>query len=134
MKDKRVIGYFAAGFLIAVALGGIYVLVKGPIGPMSGDDDRVIVAGGSLRLDSRHRFIRDPQDKQRAIHIHPWRTVAAVEVFYWDGKLAHADLPGGPVKVEIDYCKGANFTCANPNIPDDVVTLETTLPNGTGLV
>src|ERR1035437_1645552 len=104
MKDKRVIGFFV-GLLVAAALGGIYVLVKGPIGPMSGDDDRVVVAGGSLKILSFYGFETDSAgNRWRANHIHQNRIVNRLEIEYNDqGPLREQFDVKGPVMVDIEY-------------------------------
>ena len=125
MKDKRVVGIFGAGFLIAAALGGIYFWVE-DIHPMSGDDDRVVVAGGSLKIGSVYGFDPDLSDPQKANHKHKGRTVNRLEI-WTDDNAARTDqfYVSGQVDVDIEYCPDAACLASSKN---DHVTL--TAPGG----
>ena|ERR1035437_1805121 len=120
MKDKRVIGYFAAGLLTAAALYGIYVLVH----PMTGgDDEPIVVAGGSLDIGSINGWKKDPQDSTgyTALHKHTKRKVS-VGLIGADGAPVSPVLPAGPTHLEIAYCKDLN---CDPDKPDDKITVKT---------
>ena len=121
MKDKRVVVFFAAGFLIAAALGGIYFLIE-DIKPMSGDDDRVVVAGGSLVIGSQFGWKQDPQDPFVANHKHQKRKVTGGVIIFNDGQPHYHSWTGGRIEFEIAYCNGI---CADVNNPDDKVTIKT---------
>jgi hypothetical protein len=112
-------GYFAAGLLTMAALGGTFVLVK-DIHRTSGDDDRVIVAGGSLTIGSQYGWVKDTSFV--ANHKHKRRTVTGGVILYNDGGPRYQNWSGGPIEFEIAYCNG---TCSNVNIPDDKVTIKT---------
>src|ERR1039457_1836670 len=118
MKDKRVVVFFAAGFLIAAALGGIYFLIEDNK-PRSGDDDRVVVAGGSFNIQSLYGF--EKETPLIAIHKHKKRTVTGGDIII-DGKpLPPGSWPVGRIKFEIAYCASA----CNPDTPDDKITIWT---------
>src|ERR1035437_4390416 len=126
-------GSIAVGFLIAVALGGIYVLVVGPGKPV-GDDDPIVVAGGSFEIGSLKGFNKDPGgDPNKAIHTEPARYLNRVEVLYNKPAIAGGD-EGGPayakivpdsqksVTIDIDYCPNKCVGTAN-----DVITFNANL-------
>src|ERR1035437_191572 len=124
MKDKRVIGYFAAGLLTAAALYGIYVLVH----PMTvGDDEPIVVAGGSLDIGSINGWEKDPKDSYVANAKHRNRKVTGGVIMYNDGVPRSQPLSGGPIKFEIAYCPAPHpgDKCADPNKPDDKITIST---------
>ena len=125
MKDKRVVVFFAAGFLIAAALGGIYFLIE-DIKPMSGDDDRVVVAGGSLKISSVYGFDLEPNDHQTANHRHKGRTVNRLEIWS-DDNAARTDQfsVSGQVDVEFEYCPD---DCSDSSKTHDHVKI--TAPSG----
>jgi hypothetical protein len=131
MKDKRVVVSFAAGVVVAAALGGIYFLVEDihptashlveDIHPTASDDDRVVVAGGSLEIQSLNGCARNTNGTYTAIHIDKNRIVTGGNIII-DGKpLPPGSWPVGPIKFEIAYCAGA----CKPNTPDDLITVET---------
>ena len=120
MTDKRSIGIFAAGLLTAAALYGIYVWFH----PMTGgDDEPIVVAGGSLDLESLNGWKKDPQDPSgyTAIHNHTKRRVTIGSIGYNNGAPVTKPLPAGRTKLELAYCSGP----CDPNIPDDKVTVWT---------
>src|ERR1035441_5675914 len=108
MKDKRVVGYFVAGLLTAAALCGIYVWIKGPVhfGPhwktRTGDDDPIIVAGGSLDISSRVGFAQD--NPGQAHHKEPGRKLTGIVVIYNGGNDVANLSVKGPTTVAFAYC------------------------------
>ena len=131
MKERPVVVFFA-GFLIAavLGLGGVYVWRQTHSGPRpTGDDDPIVVAGGSFEIGSLRGF--DPAlgiDHRRANHIDTTRVLNRVEVLYNkpasagdDGGPAYAEIiPDSqhPVKIAFAYCPNK---CANAT-PDDTIT------------
>src|ERR1017187_973560 len=102
MKDKRVVGYFVAGLLTAAALCGIYVWIKGPVhlGPdwktLTGDDDPIIVAGGSLDIRSKVGFAKDSPPK--AHHSDKNRTLTKILIVDKGG--LHGLAVAGPTTID----------------------------------
>ena len=124
--------FFVAGFVVAALLAGIYVWRKSPMKPFSGgDDEPIVVAGGSLEIGSRNGFDPDAGgDLNKAHHTQKHRSVNRVEVLYnnpdkpgQDGGPAYTEIiPSQPqlVMIDITYCKNK---CAST--PDDTVTFNT---------
>ena len=118
MKDKRVVGYFVAGLLTAAALCGIYVWIKGPVhfGPhwktLTGDDDPIIVAGGSLDIRSKVGFARD--SSKPAHHLDNNRRMIGVLIVHKGGLDYQAVTE--PTTVDFAYCQNA---CGSS---DDTIT------------
>ena len=137
MKDKRVVVSFAAGVVVAAALGGIYFWFQDVrptashlaevIRPTAGDDDRVVVAGGSLKISSDYGFDMDnPNDHQTANHRDKGRTVNRLEIWS-DNNAARTDqfFPSGQVDVDFEYCPD---DCSDGSKTHDHVTI--TAPKG----
>jgi hypothetical protein len=137
MKDKRVVVSFAAGVVVAAALGGIYFWFQDVrptashlaevIRPTAGDDDRVVVAGGSLKISSDYGFDMDnPNDHQTANHRDKGRTVNRLEIWS-DNNAARTDqfFPSGQVDVDFEYCPD---DCSDGSKKHDHVTI--TAPGG----
>jgi hypothetical protein len=119
MLDKRVVGFFVAGLLTAAAAYAIYAHVW----DRSGDDDPIVVAGGSLEIGSRYGFDPDPGSHNNANHSYKSSVLNHITVLYnAAGVPAYDDFSvTGQVQVDIAYkCKG---TCAGT--PDDTVTFHT---------
>jgi hypothetical protein len=118
MKDKRVIGYFAAGLLTAAALYGIYILVH----PMAGgDDEPIVVAGGSFEIGSRYGFVN--VDAHHASHKHKGRGVTRIDILY-------NDKTKGPGYKEFDAKQGdmtvgIEYVPKDSSKPHDTVTFST---------
>jgi hypothetical protein len=126
-KENPVIGYLA-GFLIAAALGGAYILLVGPIGPSrpTGDDDPIVVAGGSLKIGSRFGFDPDLSDHQKATHKDKNRTVRRLEIECdASGQRCDEFYVSGKVNVDIEYCPD---DCKDTTKKPDIVTFNS--PNG----
>ena len=113
------------GGLVLAALGfGAYLLF---VDIRSGDDDPIVVAGGSLRIGARKGFEQNAKSTRQADHKHKKRVLEHIQVLYNPGPMggpALADLVfGKAVTVVIDYCNPNNVDCLTS--PDDVVTFAT---------
>ena len=119
--------FFVAGFVVAALLAGIYVWRKGPIKPFAGgDDEPIVVAGGSLDFASLNGWKKDTNDPNgyTAIHKHPKRTVTiGLIVYNNNGAPVVQQLPAGHMELEIAYCNGTG--ACNLNNPDDKVIIRT---------
>jgi hypothetical protein len=101
--------FFVAGFVVAALLAGVYILRKGPIQPFAGgDDEPIVVAGGSFEVGSHNGFAKDPQDPKKADHQDKGRNVTRIDVLYNDattgpGYQEFLVDKGGDIRVDIDY-------------------------------
>ena len=121
MQDTtRVMGYFAAGLLTAAALYGIYALVSAVFHnkAASGDDDPIIVAGGSLDISSRVGFAKD--DKGKAHHLDKGRKLTGVVVIYNGGNDVANVGAGKKPAVAFAYC----YAKCPPSGADDTITFK----------
>ena len=121
--STRNVAYFAAGVLAAAALYGIYVKLAGR-GSMTSDDDPIVVAGGSLNIDSTFGFQRD--DKYNAHHAHPTRKLIGVGVYYNEGTNTKPQpILNGATTIEFAFCPSIGGCANGVNHPDDKITLKT---------
>jgi|ERR1035437_5474104 hypothetical protein len=132
MMERPVVVFFA-GFLIAavLGLGGVYVWRQTHSGPRpTGDDDPIVVAGGSLKIGSRYGFELDSSSHQKANHKHKGRTVDRIEIWS-DDNAPRTDqfFASGRVDVDIEYCPDL---CVDSGQKHDHVTF--TAPNGKKLM
>jgi hypothetical protein len=119
--------FFVAGFVVAALLAGVYILRKGPIQPFAGgDDEPIVVAGGSLDLASLNGWKKETPPPAgypyTAIQKHTKRQLTIGLIVYNNGAPVVQPLPAGQMKLEIAYCNGV---CSDLNNPDDKVTVWT---------
>src|ERR1017187_6210775 len=141
----KVVGVFVAGLLTVAALYGIYVWHRGPSRP-GGDDDPIIVAGGSMHIGSLYGFDQDSTldphgHHPQANHKHKTRYLNRVEVLYNNPKPAKpADPPEGPAYADVPVKRPVTieivYHCSDPSKcgtePDDTVVFRTD-PSGQNL-
>jgi hypothetical protein len=98
--------------------------------PLAGDDDPIVVAGGSLTIRSKYGFEMDNGNHQKARHKHKSRTLQRLEI--WTDSTAPQPTDEfyarGNVTVDFEYCPD---DCSNNALPHDHVVFET--PNGKNL-
>jgi hypothetical protein len=86
----------------------------------SGDDEPIIMAGGSLNIFTHvHKF--DSDSNMQLVHKDPRKFLAAADIYYGNVQIDSVKFAGKQAKIDIDYCPASGCVASST----DTVTFGT---------
>jgi hypothetical protein len=110
-------------FTLYNIIAGRWLFPPGDIVPTSGDDDPIIVSGGSLDITSTVGFQQYDNVPYQANHLHTRRKLVSVDVRYGAGAAQfdtiYANSINGPIDITVNYCQ--DMPCTNTSPQEQVI-------------
>jgi len=115
-----------------------WIFPFGPIHTVNGDDDPIIVSGGSMNIRSKYGFQEHDGDVYTADHVHRHRVLQSIDIWYGPGSLQYDPIDAGTINgkfsVAFTYCPDRSCIAhdtVSVNVDDQHYGLNIANPGGT---